>query len=290
MLRYAGGVTKRANSVLPLGDVPDMDRAIAEAERFYAGVGLPCVFSIGAGATEGLDAELSRRGYRRTGPTLIMAIRLADVRSAAEPAGVEPDPSEDWLRTWWQTEGIGHRAHDRIPPRAWAERILTGVRAGYLHLPEGAVGRAVPQDKWLGIYCMAVAPHARRRGLGTSVLRTLLAWGRTQGAVYGYLAVTEANRAARALYEREGFTVVGRYHYRVKPEAEATARGAAVTDRARPGRERSRQRPRLTDGDSMSRADSSRISAPLARSAAACCRPWWAQNNSSPPEGRMARR
>jgi len=225
VLRYAGGVTKRANSVLPLGDVPDMDRAIAEAERFYAGVGLPCVFSIGAGATEGLDAELSRRGYRRTGPTLIMAIRLADVRSAAEPAGVEPDPSEDWLRTWWQTEGIGHRAHDRIPPRAWAERILTGVRAGYLHLPEGAVGRAVPQDKWLGIYCMAVAPHARRRGLGTSVLRTLLAWGRTQGAVYGYLAVTEANRAARALYEREGFTVVGRYHYRVKPEAEATARG-----------------------------------------------------------------
>ncbi|MEZ0076650.1 GNAT family N-acetyltransferase [Planotetraspora sp. GP83] len=114
-------------------------------------------------------------------------------------------------------DGGRHASGGETPPREWARRILTGVAAGYTHLEEGGGGRAVPQGKWLGIYCMAVEPHARRRGLGRSIMRALLGWGRERGAAHAYLVVTEANAGARALYEREGFTVAGRYHYRVGP-------------------------------------------------------------------------
>lgn len=43
------------------------------------------------------------------------------------------------------------------------------------------------------------------------------------------------------------------------------------------------------EGASLRRADSSWMLAPLSLSTAMCCRPWWAQNNSSPPMGRVAR-
>lgn len=223
--RYAGGVTKRANSVLPLdadGAGTDLAVAVTEAERFYARLGLRCVFSIGPGAVAGLDAELDRRGYRTADPTLIMtvAIRRAVPDGDGVAGTVAPEPSEQWLRTWWRVDGGRHRDDGDVPAVEWARRIMTGVPAGYVHLETdagAAVGRAVPQEDWLGVYCMAVEPGARRRGLGRSVLRRLLAWGREHGAERAYLVVTEGNAGARALYEREGFTVAGRYHYRVAP-------------------------------------------------------------------------
>ncbi|WP_055481398.1 GNAT family N-acetyltransferase [Sphaerimonospora mesophila] len=224
--RHAGGVTKRANSVLPLvadGAGTGLAGAVAGAERFYAELGLRCVFSIGPGAVPGLDAELDRRGYRVADPTLIMtaaSVWQAVPDGDVAPGKVAPGPSERWLRTWWRVDGGRHHGEGDVPAMEWARRIMTGVPAGYVRLETDAgagVGRGVVQGDWLGVYCMAVEPGARRRGLGRSVLRRLLAWGRERGAERAYLVVTEGNAGARALYEREGFTVAGRYHYRVAP-------------------------------------------------------------------------
>jgi ribosomal protein S18 acetylase RimI-like enzyme len=48
------------------------------------------------------------------------------------------------------------------------------------------------------------------------VLRALPAHGRVRGATGAYLGVVASNSAARALYAKEGFTVSGGYHYRVR--------------------------------------------------------------------------
>jgi N-acetylglutamate synthase len=218
IFRHAGGVTKRANSVLPLGERGDLPQAVEEAESFYADLGLPCVFSVGGGATEGLDAELANRGYRLVDQTLVMTAAIPGGSHGAGEAAIEVAPSERWLSTWWEVDGGRHPDGGETSAREWAGRILRGVEAGYASLGKGsAVGRAVPQGEWLGVYCMAVLPAARRRGLGGSVLRALLAWGGGHGADRAYLVVTEKNAAARALYESEGFGVAGRYHYRVRP-------------------------------------------------------------------------
>ncbi|MGI5208034.1 GNAT family N-acetyltransferase [Spirillospora sp. CA-108201] len=210
LLRHADGVTKRANSVLPVGDPGDVDRAVEQAERFYTALGLPTAFLMAPQARpEGLDGVLEGRGYDLVEPTIAMA---ADLSGPYEREGVDvlDAPSREWLDLWWSVDG----RHDRLL-RA-AERILTGVSAGYACVDGLAVGRGVPQGEWLGVYAMAVAPDARRRGLGRRVLRALLGWGSEQGCERAYLVVVERNAPARALYESEGFVPVAAYHYRVR--------------------------------------------------------------------------
>ncbi|GAA4190872.1 GNAT family N-acetyltransferase [Streptosporangium oxazolinicum] len=217
-LRAADGVTKRANSVLPLGEPEDLEAAVEGAERFYANRGLPCVFSMGGGAAPGLDASLAARGYRVVDPTLIMTACLVPGDEVPEVPGesggkveLAEAPSQAWLDAWWSVDG--RFGGDGL---VTAARILTGVPAVYASLGREAVGRGVVQGEWFGIYSMAVRPHARRGGHGRRVLRALLSHARAQGTQRAYLVVVESNTAARALYEREGFTVAGRYHYRIR--------------------------------------------------------------------------
>jgi ribosomal protein S18 acetylase RimI-like enzyme len=210
LLRHSGGVTKRANSVLALERPADLDRAIRAAEDFYRERGQRCVFSVGPGTMQGLDDELEHRGYEVVDPTLIMS-----GTPKGEPAPevrIQERPWPGWLETWWAVDG---RYADGI---AAAERICTGVPAWYAAYEEDgravAVGRAVPQGVTLGIYCMATLPEARRRGLARTVLRALVAHA---GGGPAYLVVTSRNAGAQALYRGEGFTAVGRYHYRAAP-------------------------------------------------------------------------
>jgi ribosomal protein S18 acetylase RimI-like enzyme len=199
-LRFAGGVTKRANSALPVDPLQDLDTA----ERFYADRGLPAVFSLDGPSP--LDRELSARGYTVVDPTLVLTAPLRPGETG--PVKIEDHPSPDWMRIWTSVEG-----------NPAATPIMTGVAADYALLEGMAVGRGVPQGDWYGIYCMAVLPECRRQGLAARVLRELLRRGHDSGARQAYLAVVESNAAARALYERAGFTVAGGYHYRVSASA-----------------------------------------------------------------------
>lgn len=216
VLRHADGVTKRANSVLPWAEPADQDAAIDAAEKFYAGHGLPCVFSMGGRAPAPLDGLLAARGYRVVDETDCMVAPLAgEIAPAAHEVTISEDPSEDWLAAWWSVDG-----RFGADGAVTAGRILTGVPASYAAVERDgrpvAVGRSVLQDGILGIYCMATIPGERRRGLGGSVLRALLAHGRARGAGTAYLVVVAANRAATALYAREGFNRSGGYRYRVR--------------------------------------------------------------------------
>jgi ribosomal protein S18 acetylase RimI-like enzyme len=209
ILRYAGGVTKRANSVLPLGRPVDLAGAIEAAEAFYADKSQRSVFSVGPGALAGLDGALDARGYELVDPTVVMV--SGEVAAPVHPVRIEDLPWPEWMETWWAVDGrYGGGAEV-------AERICTGVPALYAAVEEDgravAVGRGVPQGDTVGIYCMATLPQARRRGLARSVLRTLV---QASGARSAYLAVTAGNEAAQALYRSEGFEPRGGYHYRVR--------------------------------------------------------------------------
>jgi len=66
---------------------------------------------------------------------------------------------------------------------------------------------------------LAVAPEARRQGVGAALVGHAMARARTNGAQAMFLEVAADNEAARALYEREGFKQVGIRHdyYRKGP-------------------------------------------------------------------------
>ncbi|GAA3211382.1 GNAT family N-acetyltransferase [Actinocorallia longicatena] len=207
-VRFAGGVTKRANSAVRTGPAETGPGELAEIERLYRERGMPVVFQL---SDPGLDALLEERGYALADPTLLMTRDLASgpVEAPGEGLPITERPSPGWMDVWWSVDG---RYADQLPA---AERILTGVAARYCGTGGVAVGRSVPQDGMLGVYCMAVRPEARRRGLARRVLRTLLADGRRLGSSHAYLCVTEENAAARDLYLGEGFEIVGGYRYRV---------------------------------------------------------------------------
>ena len=65
-------------------------------------------------------------------------------------------------------------------------------------------------DREWEIENVAVAPAARRRGLGTRLVGEFLDLARSEGATRVYLEVRESNAAARRLYEKWAFVEAGR--------------------------------------------------------------------------------
>jgi len=69
---------------------------------------------------------------------------------------------------------------------------------------------------------IVVAGTARRRGLGTLLLRELIAHARIENANGIFLEVRESNQSARALYRKLGFEEVGsRKGYYANPPDDA---------------------------------------------------------------------
>jgi [ribosomal protein S18]-alanine N-acetyltransferase len=105
--------------------------------------------------------------------------------------------------------------------RAFREELRTGhsylaARVGDLLVGYGGIGFvAGPPHAEAEIHTLGVDPGHHRRGIGRALLRGLLAVADEVSATV-FLEVRTDNAAATALYESEGFTVVGlrRGYYR----------------------------------------------------------------------------
>jgi ribosomal protein S18 acetylase RimI-like enzyme len=215
--RFAEGVTQRANSVSPVGEPGDPHAAVERVERLYRERGLPATFQVGPVVRPGdLDGLLAERGYRLGSPTEVWTAEVAAVTERASRSAevrVSDAPDGDWLDLWWSVDGRGdHRA------LAVAAKILSAGPARYASVRDdagvAAVGRLAVVGDWGGLYCVAVRPDARRRGLGTAVLRGVLEQSEVNRC---WLQVRADNHGARAMYARLGFTAAARYHYRTRP-------------------------------------------------------------------------
>jgi len=105
---------------------------------------------------------------------------------------------------------------------AWSERSMRSEVAGehgyYLvaFAPEspdrlaGYAGLLAPRGGGEGdIQTIAVAPHARRRGLGRQLMLALIAEARRRGAREVFLEVRADNPGAQTLYRDLGFEEIG---------------------------------------------------------------------------------
>lgn len=92
-------------------------------------------------------------------------------------------------------------------------RVVEGEMAGWVAEENAGVGgfltaRRAASD--LEILNFAVLADARRRGLGKSLLRAAVAWGRAFQAEKAFLEVRASNSPALRFYERHGFCLAGR--------------------------------------------------------------------------------
>jgi len=237
VLRAAGGVTQRANSVWPRVRAAD-PAALSAATLWYRSRRLPLIFQVSDDPRSAeLNALLDAGRFTRQSETLILARGPEGIRPGAVP-GVElaAAPSEEWLRLWWSVDGRGGDAELET-----ARGILAGcpslyalvrdddglpAAVGRLALPEGALPEgALPEGAhptavpagWGGLYCMATARKYRRQGYAGRILDALLSAGVDRGATNFWLMVTAGNAAAQALYAGAGFVERGRYLYRQAP-------------------------------------------------------------------------
>ena len=215
--RFADGVTQRANSVSPVGEPADVRGAVERVERLYRERGLPTVFQVGPVVRPaGLDLLLEQRGYVLGSPTEVWTVDVATVNERVPlttDVHVADEPDDEWIDLWWRVDGRGDEQ-----ALAVARKILAGGPARYATVRDGqgvaAVGRLAVVGDWGGLYCVAVRPDARRKGLGFAVLRGVL----DQSPVARcWLQVRTDNLAARKLYARAGFVPGARYHYRTRP-------------------------------------------------------------------------
>ena len=80
---------------------------------------------------------------------------------------------------------------------------------GLLHPDAGLLLARLAADQ-AEILTLAVAPPARRRGVGMELLRKAAAEAAARGGATLFLEVSAGNAAARALYAAAGFRQVGR--------------------------------------------------------------------------------
>ena len=102
-------------------------------------------------------------------------------------------------------------------PHPWTRgNFIDSLAASYLAQlrldPDGAlIGYyvALPGFEETHLLNLTVAPARQRRGHGQAMLARLAGWARARGDLALWLEVRQSNRAARALYARQGFVEVG---------------------------------------------------------------------------------
>ncbi|GAA2243289.1 N-acetyltransferase [Streptomyces ruber] len=215
------GFTRRANSVLPVGDPGrPLDEALARVQAWYAERGLPAYAQLatgGEGTQEPLCAELERRGWTREVTAELWTGALAPVADRERPGGVVLSRAvdESWLSRY-QRKGASEVALKVLAsgPSVWFAAV-----PGAAGEPPAAIGRCVVDGRWAGFAAVEVDPARRRRGLASAVMAALARQALDEGASAAWLQVEADNAGARALYAGLGFGVHHLYHHYRGPDA-----------------------------------------------------------------------
>lgn len=211
LMRAAGGVTNRANSVLPLaasleaGALNNFAEKLALAQDFYSERNLPTIFQVALPTWQLLSDKLRSMGAIETlrGNTMV-----ADLTSAKPKisAGIEIVQSDQFNDEW-----LG------IQPTPGIEKILSSCAATYLRLVSNgqtvAVCRIALANGWSSITRVYVHQDFRGKGLGKTIMAAALESSFEQGATKAVLQVEASNAIAIGVYESSGFNFHHEYSY-----------------------------------------------------------------------------
>jgi ribosomal protein S18 acetylase RimI-like enzyme len=221
LLRFANGYTRRANSVNSI--YPSslaVQEKIEACEAVYSARGQDTVFKISpAVLPANLDALLERHGYRQEAITSVQTLDLKDlvgINSFAARVVLSNQVTNEWLVAFCTLNNIPDRRLLTITGMLKAIVPATAYVALQIEQEIVAVGLAVREREFVGLFDIVTAASWRQRGLGAHLIGTLLAWGREGGAQTAYLQVMLDNAPALALYRKFGFAEAYRYWYRVR--------------------------------------------------------------------------
>jgi GNAT superfamily N-acetyltransferase len=199
------------------GQHADLVSRVAVAEEFYAAHGAPARFQVCPACPPDLDDALSRRGYRWRGAMSLQVSTPELIRRHLRAPMLRVDLKEDLDVEWFRLL-MAAQAPAADPASEWrllrrVDRPSAYVTAHISGRPV-AVGRAVADTGWTGVFAMATLPEARHQGAGSAVLAALADWATSQACGHMYLQATHDSTAALGLYRHAGFEHACTYHYR----------------------------------------------------------------------------
>lgn len=208
-LRFAHGVTGRANSVWPngAGSLP-LDEKLRRTEAWYRDRAAPVLFQLtDAARPQELESVLAARGYeRRHSPVSVQIAELDQVLARSEGEAEVSDRLDDaWLELWAESRGFARQDVGRA--------ILETGDVAFATIDGIAAGRGVAVGEWLGVTSMITVPSARRQGRARAILHALARWAVERGCARSILQVDSSNDAALALYSAAGFVAHHEYRY-----------------------------------------------------------------------------
>ncbi len=209
-LRRADGAGSRVSAATR--DTPDADPRAAEAAMRE--MGQRPLFMIRPGEAD-LDAALEAMGYAVEDESALLAVPVANLMEAEPDWGViRCEAPLARMIEIWEESGIGA---PRLAVMRRAAEPKTYLLGRYGDRSAGCAFVAAAGGVAM-LHALAIAPFARRKGLGRQASRAAGTWAREQGAAELALVVRADNLEALALYRDLGFAEVARYHYRRAPE------------------------------------------------------------------------
>ena len=211
LMRSSGGVTNRANSVLPLiasleeGALTNFAEKLATAQEFYRQRNLPTIFQIALPTWQALFDKLLSVGAIELLRGLTMVADLTTAKTKV-PTGFEIVQSDKFSQEWLE-----------VQPTPGIEKILSGCTATYItvvrHGRTIAACRIALANGWSSITRVFVHQDFRGQGLGKAIVARALETSFEQGATKAVLQVEASNAIAIGVYESLGFNFHHEYSY-----------------------------------------------------------------------------
>ncbi|MCP1388207.1 GNAT family N-acetyltransferase [Corynebacterium sp. TA-R-1] len=218
LIRAGAEIAERSNSATPIGHSAGFTAVPIDAiTEFYRARNMPVQLCI----PERIGKPAQRLVEQRP-DAWALGEEIAVMSTAVETREMDPNVQVDALpdATWLAMYHYRGQALPEAAVRDLAQRIDGQIGFARLVLDGEtvAVTRATITDsddgrRWLGYSAVEVAPQHRRRGYGTRLGESVLAWGAAQGADAAYLQVRASNEAGIALYTKLGFVEHHRHRY-----------------------------------------------------------------------------
>ncbi len=216
-LRFADGLTKRANSVsVSEHNHLSVNEKIDYCESLYHLKNLPAVFKVTSNNNY-IDEVLAIRGYEKAAESFVMELDLQNLENISL-AGVriEYGFSDRWL------DNFINAISNSEGSRSIYRKIFAGVKGDNIICANVeaedktiAFGYGYVKNEMLGIFDIYVNSDKRGRGYGRRIVNAILL---SSGGVAkkSYLQVLKANKPAVRLYKSLGFQEIYRYWYRTE--------------------------------------------------------------------------
>jgi ribosomal protein S18 acetylase RimI-like enzyme len=182
--------------------------ALTEAQAVLRRNGMPFGIGVLAGRHASVDAAVDARGFRVLFTEPVMTIRPADLADVPLPRDVRlAEAGPDNLFEVAALDAIAFDGDVDVSRGMYSRGLLDVAHVVTASVDEKIVGVAtgVPAGGAVAVFGVAVAPGARRRGIGAALTCAAARAGDGSGTAW----LSARGEAAR-VYERLGFREVGR--------------------------------------------------------------------------------